>query len=83
MTIKDEETCRMVREVAEFTGDSLTGVVLAALRNKIAHQRELDNMDAILAEIDEITKGGIENMKPGPSAADHGDWLYDENGLPK
>ena len=35
LTIKNEETCGLARELAELTGETMTGAVTAALRERL------------------------------------------------
>ena len=82
LNIKNEETCRLVQELAELTGESLTGAVTSAVKAKLAqlHERpkssRFERMMAISAETAALFK------EPWKSI-DHGELLYDEKGLPK
>jgi len=83
MTIKDDESCRMARDTAALTGRNLTGVIMIALEEKLEHWRRLARSDEVRAQNAAMRKRLAKHLKPGPSAVEHGDWLYDENGLPK
>ena len=78
--IKDEETCRLAEELARLTGETVTDTVSVAIRERLERQREIAER---LRAIREISKHLSERLGPGPSAVEHGDFLYDENGLPK
>ena len=80
LNIKNEETCRLARELAELTGETMTEAVTVALRERLERQREIAER---LKSIREISKRVSSRLGPGPSAVEHGDFLYDENGLPK
>ncbi len=80
LNIKNEETHRLACELAELTGETTTEAVTVALRERLERQRE--NAER-LKSIREISKRVSSRLKPGPSAVEHGDFLYDENGLPK
>jgi antitoxin VapB len=82
LNIKNEETHRLVRELAELTGQSQTSAVEDAVRRRLAEltrEQEVDRRYRVLGEIADRA-----------SAAASADWLntdwdevlYDENGLP-
>ncbi|MYA37793.1 MAG: protein transcription factor [Gammaproteobacteria bacterium] len=83
LTIKNDETCLLARELANLTGETMTGAVTVALRERL--ERERNRMDANAGVRDLLAIGGrcAKSLKPGPSAVEHGDLLYDEQGLPK
>ena len=83
MNIKNKETHRLARELAELTGETMTGAVTVAIRERLdreKHERSVDERRRALQEI----RQRIAKLprRPGPSAADHGEFLYDERGLP-
>ena len=80
LNIKNEETCQLARELAELTGETMTGAITVALRERLERQREIAER---LKRMRAISKRIAKHLRPGPSAVEHGDWLYDENGLPK
>ena len=83
LNIKNEETCRLAREVARLTGDTMTGAITAALRERLERERQRRHEDALAQELHAIGQRCAGLLKPGPSAVEHGDFLYDERGLPK
>ena len=78
--IKDEETCRQADELARLTGETATDAITAALRERLEREREIAER---LRRMREISKRVSRQLRPGPSAVEHGDFLYDENGLPR
>ena len=80
LNIKNEETCRLARELADLTGETMTGAVTVALRERLERQREIAER---LRRMRAISKRTAKLLGPGPSAVEHGDFLYDENGLPR
>ena len=80
LNIKNEETCRLARELAELTGETITGAITVALRERLKRERiiaeKIKNMRA-------ISKRCAALLSDGHSAVEHGDFLYDERGLPK
>jgi hypothetical protein len=79
MNIKNEEAYAIASELAELEGISLTQAVLEALR---ARQRELGK-EAKLKRVMDICRDARSRMSPEMLALDHGEYLYDEYGLPK
>ena len=83
LNIKNEETCRLARELARLTGESMTGAITVALRERLGRRRRELNVDERRRELRAIAERCAKLMGPGPSAVEHGDLLYDERGLPK
>lgn len=82
LNIKDEETCWLAGELARLTGETKTGAITNALRERFAREIRLRGADALARELHAIGRRCAELLGPGPSAAEHGDALYDERGLP-
>ena len=80
LNIKNEETCKLARELADLTGETMTAAITVALRERLERQREIAER---LKAMREISKRVSSRLKPGPSAVEHGDFLYDEHGLPR
>ena len=80
LNIKNEETCNLARELADLTGETMTGAITIALRERLDRERDIQNR---LQKMREIRDRIAPHLRDGPSAVDHGDWLYDEHGLPK
>lgn len=82
LNIKNEETCRLIHELAEATGESLTGAITAAVKEKLEkiqtlpHSNRYERMMAIARDAASRIE---EPWKP----LDHGEFLYDEKGLPE
>ena len=83
LNIKNKETCRLAREVAQLTGDTMTGAITAALRECLERERQRRHAGALAQQLHAIGQRCAGLLKPGPSAVEHGDLLYDERGLPK
>ncbi len=83
LNIKNEETCDLARELAELTGETMTGAITVALRDRLERERRERSVEARKQELLAIGRRVARNLRPGPSAVEHGDWLYDEHGLPK
>jgi antitoxin VapB len=80
LNIKDPEAHRLAHAIAQATGQSMTRVVTDALRERYArieHRRGKASVAELLAIAD---RAAAHVTCP---YADHADFLYDENGLPK
>jgi antitoxin VapB len=79
--IKSKETHRLAQELAELTGESMTAAVTAALRERLERVRRARGglADRLIA----IGKDCAPRLKEPFRSADHGELLYDEDGLPR
>jgi hypothetical protein len=85
MNIKNAETERLTRELAEATGESLTTALTLAVRERLDRVRAADRPASHEQTAERILALGAEiaSRLRGPYATqDHGDLLYDERGLP-
>ena len=80
LNIKDPEAHRLAKEIAGATGESMTHVVTEALRVRHA-QLERRRKRVSLEELEAIAKRVAVHVKR--PYLDHGDLLYDDDGLPK
>ena len=78
--IEDEETCRLAEELAQLTGETVTDAITSAIKERLERQREIAER---LRRMRAISKRAAKRLRPGPSAVEHGDWLHDEDGLPR
>ena len=83
LNIKNDETCRLAGELARLTGETMTGAITVALRQRLAREKRLHNADARVEELLAIGRRCAELLEPGPSAVEHGNLLYDDRGLPE
>ena len=83
LNIKNEETCRLAKELAHLTGESMTGAITVALEERLERERRERSVEARVRELHAIGQRCARLLREGPSAVDHGDFLYDERGLPK
>lgn len=82
LNIKSEEVHRLVRELADLTGESMTAAVAKAVRerlDRIRGKREPGLANRLLA----IGKDCAGHLKEPFRSVEHGDLLYDERGLPR
>jgi antitoxin VapB len=80
LNIKDPEAHRLANAIAQATGQSMTRVVTDALRERYA-RIEQRRSKATVAELLAIADRAAAHVTL--PYADHADFLYDENGLPK
>ena len=83
LNIKNEETCLLARDLARLTGETMTGAITVALRERLAREKRRRDSDARIEELLAIGRRCAASLEPGPSAVEHGDLLYDEHGLPR
>ena len=83
LNISNAETCRLADELARLTGETATGVVTVALRERLERERRKRDASALARELHAIGQRCAALLAPGSAAVDHGDLLYDMGGLPK
>ncbi len=82
LNIKNDETHRLVQELATLTGESMTAAVTEAVRerlDRVRRARGVSLADRLIA----IGKDCATHLKEPFQSADHSDLLYDEHGLPR
>ena len=83
LNIKNEETHQLARELVALTGETMTGAVTVALRERLERERRERSVETRLQRLRAIRKRCAGMLKgDGTSAVEHGDLLYDERGLP-
>lgn len=83
INIKNEETCDLAVELARITGETMTGAITVALRERLERERYERSAEARVQRLLAIGERCAGMMDDGPSAVEHGDFLYDEQGLPR
>lgn len=82
LNIKNEQTHRLARELAEVTGENLTAAVTVALRerlDRLQRERKTGLAERLLA----IGKDCSAHLKDPYRSIDHDELLYDDHGLPR
>ena len=85
LNIKNVETCRLVKELADETGESMTAAVTEAVRerlDRVRAERGVDH-DARVQRILDMAAAMRERAPAGYFDQDFDELLYDEKGLPK
>jgi antitoxin VapB len=81
LNIKNPEAVRLAHEVAERTGETATGAIAVALRERL---ERLDAGTASLAHrLLAIGQDCAARLDERTRTVDHGDLLYGEDGLPR
>ena len=83
LNIKNDETCRLAGELARLTGETMTGALTVALRERLAREKRRYDAAVLARELHAIGQRCAKLLGPGPSSVDHSDLLYDEQGLPQ
>ena len=80
LNIKDPEAYRLAKYIADATGESMTHVVVEALRERY-EQIKRRSSESIASDMRAIAKRAAACVKG--TYVDHAELLYDEHGLPK
>ena len=84
LNIKNEETHRLARELAQRTGETLTMAVTIAVKERLERQAQAPTKEGRLRRIMEIVAETAPLMNDGRTSKELMDDLYDvETGLPK
>ena len=83
LNIKNEETCQLASELAQLTGETMTGAITVALRERLERERKERDVETLVQDLLAIGHRCASTLGDGPSATGHGEFLYDERGLPK
>jgi len=88
LNIKNAETYRLIKELADATGESMTEAVTVAVRERLARTGRVRETreEEIRQRIERMTEIAAEMRRlapPGYWDQDFDELLYDEDGLPK
>jgi antitoxin VapB len=85
LNIKNAETYRLVKELADRTGESMTEAVTVAVRERLERIAPTRSEEEIDAEVQRILKIAADlGRRFPPGYLEHAiEDLYDEDGLPK
>jgi antitoxin VapB len=81
LNIKDPEAHQLAQALAKATGESMTRAVTVALRERLDRVKKSREAAALATDLLAIGRDCASHLQ-GPDI-DHGDFLYDEQGLPK
>ena len=83
LNIKNEETHRLAKELAQLTGETMTGAITIAIKQRLEREKHERSVESRVKELQAIGQRCAQLLGDGPSAIEHGDFLYGEDGLPK
>ena len=73
LNMKNQETCRLDRELSELAGESVTGAITVGLKERLERERRGRNVEARVRELHAIGQRCARQLRDGPSAVAHGD----------
>jgi antitoxin VapB len=82
LNIKNARTHALAREVAGLTGENVTQAVTVALEERLQRLRRRGEK-RLSERLMEIGRDAAPHFREPYRSIDHGDFLYDERGLPK
>ena len=87
INIRNREAERLARQLADVTGDSITGAIVVALKERLASVRAASAAGTPaqterLARLRAISADAAARWTLDRSSSDHGRLLYDDQGLP-
>ncbi|HSI42630.1 MAG TPA: type II toxin-antitoxin system VapB family antitoxin [Xanthobacteraceae bacterium] len=83
LNIKNETTHRLIRELAELTGESQTAAVTTAVQERLERLRRVEAPGSLSARLLAIGKDCAMRLGPVDPSVDPTDFLYGEDGLPR
>jgi antitoxin VapB len=82
LNIKNEETHRLIKRLAELTGQTQTSAVEDAVRRRLEELTREEEVQRRYKELGEIADRASAAASPEWLTTDWDQVLYDENGLP-
>jgi antitoxin VapB len=82
LNIKNEETHRLIAELAHLTGESQTTAVTRAVAERLDRHRQAQR-PSMATRLVALGAEMASRMPDDALAVDHGALLYDEQGLPR
>ena len=83
LQIQKPETVRLVEELARRTGESPETTVEIAVRERMARLRTPEEEERRRAKLEALVESLSSRITEPYRSLDHGDWLYDDDGLPR
>jgi antitoxin VapB len=80
--IKNEESHRLIRELAAMAGETQTAAVTEAVRERLARLQRQRDRDAVVARLLAIGRSAAPHLSDPGDDPDPAAFLYDEDGLP-
>ena len=83
LSIKDDQTDGLARRLAGLTGETITTAVKKALRERLERESRRRGKAGQAERLLEIGRRCAAHVPQPAHSLDHGDLLYDGQGLPK
>ena len=85
MNIKNDETVRLTRQLAEVTGESLTTALTIAVKERLDRLQRTGSEEIARRrdQLRKIAEDAAPRWRDDLRTREHGDLLYDEQGLPR
>jgi len=83
LSIKDDQSNELARRLAGLTGETITTAVKEALRERLARESGRRGKAGQAMRLLELGRRCAGHVPKTAHSLDHGDLLYDEQGLPK
>jgi antitoxin VapB len=85
LNIKNPTTNQLIRRLADRTGESMTQAVTVAVQERLDRLEEESaaEREQRYRELQEVADRLAARFREPFKSLDHGEWLYDENGLPR
>ena len=83
LNLKNQEAYRLASRLSRLTGESMTRAVTVALRERLARLDRKTSKASLAGELMAIGADCAARLSPPIKNLDHGEFLYDENGLPR
>jgi antitoxin VapB len=82
LNIKSDEAHRLARELADATGESMTTAVIDAMREQLDRLKR-GSRESRIERILAIGRDCAAHLSDGTRTLDHGELLYNDQGLPR
>ncbi|HZK89990.1 MAG TPA: type II toxin-antitoxin system VapB family antitoxin [Stellaceae bacterium] len=82
LNLKSDEAYRLARRLSEHTGESMTKAVIAALRERL-DRLERGSRESRVERILAIGRDCAAQLGEPHRSLDHGEFLYNKDGLPR
>ena len=81
INIKDPEAHELAKALARETGETITGAVIEALRERLHRLRRERRSEMMVADLLALGRRCARTLKR--NSVDHAELLYDEHGIPR
>ena len=82
LNIKNRQTYRLIQELSDLTGESMTAAVTQAVQERLERVRSSHGM-GLAERLVSIGRDCAAHLKEPFKSIAHGELLYDDRGLPR